>query len=309
MEPFLSIITDIRASKSKYSVASIIRRLNNCERVRDDFSEIFRVSWILVVECLSLFCIYSQQLNAQTCIVIRRTPNAIFIGADSKTVTFTDLRGGIYSVGSKCKIKQEGKTFFAISGNVKFDVDVIAEESSKKGTLLREKSDIFGALVRDGLVKMLEDILTTSPNFYQEWFSGKPAIQVAFCGIESGVPGYSVRDYVVTNRINQPVRISVNRTEIPGARPASDNATSIMGAGIAIKNLHLTEAFWQDKTPVNGIKMLINIERRDNGFLVGGPIDILRLTEEGAEWIQKKSECPDIQPPLKNLTTKPKIPN
>jgi len=32
----------------------------------------------------------------------------------------------------------------------------------------------------------------------------------------------------------------------------------------------------------------------NRGDIVGPPIDILRITKSGAEWIQHKKECPEI---------------
>jgi hypothetical protein len=36
--------------------------------------------------------------------------------------------------------------------------------------------------------------------------------------------------------------------------------------------------------------------REDPDHKSGGPIDILHLSKEGASWVQKKKECPEIQP-------------
>ena len=36
--------------------------------------------------------------------------------------------------------------------------------------------------------------------------------------------------------------------------------------------------------------------REDPDHRSGGPIDILHLNKDGARWVQKKNECPEIQP-------------
>ena len=45
---------------------------------------------------------------------------------------------------------------------------------------------------------------------------------------------------------------------------------------------------------VEGIRSLIELEIAAEPAHTGGPIDILRITKDGAEWIQRKQECPDI---------------
>jgi hypothetical protein len=43
------------------------------------------------------------------------------------------------------------------------------------------------------------------------------------------------------------------------------------------------------------IDILIRVAITNSGNDVGLPIDILRMTMDGATWVQHKKECPEIQ--------------
>lgn len=309
MEPFLSIVTDINVVESKDSEASITKGINNRKRSMVGFAEISWVCWILVVGCLAPLCITVDRINAQTCIVIRRTPSTIYVGADSKTVTYPDPRKGTYYVGSKCKIRQEGKTFFAIAAHLSFDGDAIARESIRRGRTLGEKSMMFETLVKEKLIAMLEETRTDYPLVYKNTFVGKSALQIVFCGFENRIPACLTRDYMAINTMIEPIRLSTETSEIPGNLSPFRSFTTLLGATEKIEPLIGNGEFWKGKTPIDGIRVLIDIETKAEGSIVGGPVDILRITASQAEWIQKKKECPDIQAPLKNLSKKPKTAN
>src|SRR5438045_2462590 len=95
-----------------------------------------RVSLAVTVVIYPLLAV---NVNA-TSIVIRRTPNAITIGADSKFITyrgFTDILGRKQvnkTETTMCKIRQLNDTaFFAIAGQYDFDPFALAVENCKQG--------------------------------------------------------------------------------------------------------------------------------------------------------------------------------
>jgi hypothetical protein len=44
------------------------------------------------------------------------------------------------------------------------------------------------------------------------------------------------------------------------------------------------------------VRRLIEIEIAARGEYVGPPIDIVRISRNGAQWIQRKTECAELQP-------------
>jgi hypothetical protein len=46
---------------------------------------------------------------------------------------------------------------------------------------------------------------------------------------------------------------------------------------------------------VKAVRQLVQLEIDDRPDSVGPPIDVLRITKDGPEWIEHKKECPNIQ--------------
>jgi hypothetical protein len=257
-----------------------------------------RQSFIVSFMIVLLFTYYHFAI-AQTCIVIRRTPSKVVVGADSKLVKIDfaiDNDGKEYQIrkeGIKCKIRQTGNTFYAISGLDLPSIDNFVEESCKSGQSFAEKSERFTNLISKPLASALEKIRLQNPEFYKERFMGKPSLQIVLFGIENSVPSYRVIDLIAKNSLSEPVHLEQQVTSNPGTL-ATQSSTSIMGYAAAIEKLNLTEDFWEGLDTIEGIKKLITIESTEESENVGGAIDIIRLTKSGAKWVQRKTECPDI---------------
>ncbi|MGD0917327.1 MAG: hypothetical protein ABSB22_12815 [Thermodesulfobacteriota bacterium] len=276
--------------------------LYNRQRLQAFFSYIFRQSFMVFVVLL-IMCTGVHCLVAQTCIVIRRTPSEVVVGADSKIVTITfstDSDGKekqIRTAGTKCKIRQAGNTFFAISGVDIPDMDNLADASCKGGRNYIEKAARFKALITEPLSVALEWSRLLNPDFYQKKFMRENAcLQIVFFGIEDGFPAYRVINFLAINPLSEPVHITQREgMSCPGALPATKSVTSVIGHNAAIRALNLTEDFWKGLDTIAGIRKLISIESNAMSEEVGGEIDIIRVTRHGARWVQKKTECPDIQ--------------
>jgi hypothetical protein len=293
------VLSDSFVSRSLSILRNVV--LYNRQRLQAVVSYIFGQSFmafvVLMIMCGSVHCVV-----AQTCIVIRRTPSEVVVGADSKavTITFSTDNDGkerqIRTEGTKCKIRQAGNTFYAISGFNLSDMDNLADGSCRSGKNYMERAARFKALINEPLTAALERVRQENPHFYQERFMGEKAcLQIVFFGIEDGIPAYRVIDFIAINPLSEPVHITQREVSCPGTLPATQPATSIIGHTAAIRAHKLTEDFWKGLDTIAGIKKLISIESNAMGEEVGGKIDIIRVTRRGARWVQKKTECPDIQ--------------
>jgi hypothetical protein len=233
---------------------------------------------ILILVLIALSFGMSIAIVAQTTIVARRTPIDIVVGADSLEcdVTITkDAEGKetmIATPGTKCKIRQVGGTFFAIAGRYDFDADSLAETSCEKGHILAERADIFTENVDAPLKKMLEKYRGT--NYYQTYFGpARSTLEIIFFGIENGTPAYVWRNFF-TEPLSpgRPVELYLGRNE-------------------AIRDFNPTVKFWRPIGSIKGVQRLIKLEIRSAGEEVGPPIDILRVTRSGVEWICQKPKC------------------
>jgi hypothetical protein len=101
----------------------------------------------------------------------------------------------------------------------------------------------------------------------------------------------------------------IGRFACPGDCQASF-VTIFEGQTEAIrKYLQENEYFLYYTDPTTVVRNLVELEVSKDPSFVGPPIDILRLTRGGAEWIQRKSLCTDIQnnstPPEEVKTNNP----
>ncbi|MGO9612847.1 MAG: hypothetical protein ACLPX5_07425, partial [Dissulfurispiraceae bacterium] len=72
--------------------------------------------------------------------------------------------------------------------------------------------------------------------------------------------------------------------------------TIFLGQTEAIRTyLQKHEHFLYSTDSVTAVRNLVELEISKEPSFVGPPIDILRLTKDGAEWLQKKSLCTDVQ--------------
>ncbi len=72
-----------------------------------------------------------------------------------------------------------------------------------------------------------------------------------------------------------------------------------MGKHEAIdRDLPKKPGIWKND-PVEVVRELLQIEVASEPETVGPPIDILRITQRGSEWIQEKEICEDLLQPGK----------
>lgn len=157
-----------------------------------------------------------------------------------------------------------------------------------------------------GKIKKFEEVLEIEYLQFFKMVNGKDItkIQVIVFGVDRGEMTIYQRQFKIRRRSNGSHWVSITRKQCPPRCPTAALYFSI-GKHEHADKIAFGSGFWSESIIPQQISGLIQLEMKANPLEVGGPIDILQLTKDGAEWIQKKDECPNIQPPLKNLTTKP----
>src|SRR5258705_12075504 len=111
--------------------------------------------------------------NSQTCIIVVKTKDKIYVGADSRVTRYnTKLHNNKIStdtiIEKVCKIYHCGKTFFSFGGWVNEDVEACLKNVCLKDTTLSGKAMIF---VKDG-IQVIKDaaikIKLVDPTQYQD---------------------------------------------------------------------------------------------------------------------------------------------
>ena len=95
--------------------------------------------------------------------------------------------------------------------------------------------------------------------------------------------------------------INVTKMDCPGLLCADGMGGNVLGESKAIKEYMANNpaSFNINSGPTFLVRKFLQIEIDDQQDKVprkvGPPIDIIKVTKDGAEWIEHKKECPEIQ--------------
>lgn len=261
-------------------------------------SRLLGITAILLTAPLSL-------ANATT-IVVARTPTEIVIGADSKV---TDTYGK--ELNSRiCKIQQAGNLFFAVEGLLKdkatgFNVPeiVIRSLQLKPDATAAEKVNILTGFLTAELFVELNRVRRNSEEEFHTKLEGQTFLRIVVAGFENNRPLVFVRQFRMAY-IAQGIGVMV----IPDDCLNDCNGavvTRFLGETEAIEGLpEDNPSFWNDGLAA-GVRRLLETEIAARSEYVGPPIDLLQITAQGARWIKKKPECPDLKLAKKRLRPTP----
>lgn len=244
-----------------------------------------------------------------TSIVAVRNNDEIVIGSDSKT-TLTPAGIGVGGQGniSKCKIVQAGNLFFASAGSagtgtvgLRGDVDpeydlkeIIAEELRGNGRISDKVSSLEKVLAAN-LIMIAEEARRDNAAFFLARFARYPVHTFIVGGLDEGELVLMVRTFRLMISPSGSLSFEIGRFTCPGDCQQT-GITILEGQTEAIRKYllqHTLYLYYAD--PVTAVRDLVGLEIAEAPSSVGPPIDILRLTKKGAEWIQRKPLCPDIQ--------------
>ena len=221
----------------------------------------------------------------QSCVVYKKEKDGIFIGADTRMVTYINdekTQQVETSYSSLCKIEQVNNFNFAITGhggNISLDE---ARKACRNEKLLPEVVKYYAVTFGQKLADMLETDRHTKPAFYKKKFlAGRNLGGSLFFHYENGVLiGLAVK-FVLVSQPQDRATISTHTENM--------DSIGIMGSEIGIKRIVFNKDVW-NKGTVNAINNLIGIEKMANPVELGGIVDILFVSNKNQlEWIQRKA--------------------
>ena len=229
-----------------------------------------------------------------TTIVVARTASEIIIGADSKV---TDVFGNELSRRA-CKIRQVGNLFVAIEGlevdrQTGFSAPEIATRAltSKASAPAAEKMSLLMGYLVSALLTELAHLKTHEPQtYFKKIEGGQLFLRLIVAGYERGKPLIFVRSFRALQYNPGQIGVAVIPDDcLEDCR--GEVVTKFLGESEAIDGLpEETGGFWKDGV-AEGVRRLIETEIAARSEYVGPPIDIVRITKSGAQWIQRKKEC------------------
>ena len=232
-----------------------------------------------------------------TSIIAVRVNGQVIVGADSQRRVGRDSQNTIPIKEPVCKIGKGDGFFFATAGLVGgggFDVgSLIAKASEIQGTI-EQKIETVLQTIKEPLTLILDRYRQTDPADYSR-FATAPALQILFFGINEGSSFVVASEFVIPNPSPLvPVHFMIHYGKCPGDACTTGEQVFMSGEHDAIsKFLREKPGYWK-VNPVEAVRELIEVQIADIPDLVGPPIDILYVDKNGARWIQKKDQCPDI---------------
>src|ERR1700754_3333054 len=234
-----------------------------------------------------------MEIGIGTCIVGILTSEQLTFGADS-------LRS--YQNGKQehiCKIVQARKIFFTSSGlsihsESKFSIQSLCRTAIKKGKTIDKSIKILEKIARQPLLRVYKSAFAKDQHYFNSVIKENP-VSVAIFGLEEKK---LILRAVAFKPIEENGRIAIHikRTDFKGEE--GDEASICLGCPSVIDLAWSPTMPDPQVDPVAYIKYAINwaIAHEagigDGKKLIGGPIDILRVSKQGSQWIQKKAECP-----------------
>jgi len=240
------------------------------------------------------FILIVPVVHGQTSIVAALGPHEVVIGADSKRkISEFDPSGRLVDVTSTlaCKIQKADGFYFGCSGPCgEVDVTSIIVRASRRAGTIQRKVEMVVPLVEDALNDMLRD---KSQNALRRYTNKPTVLQLLFVGIQAQTPLIVGVDF--HNRRSPSGEVSVRAGETQICEKTTDACTHLaIGKTNAISNFTRKKGsmdFLARVEPVVGVERLIQMEIDEEGDDVGPPIDILRITGRGAQWIRRKRQC------------------
>lgn len=246
---------------------------------------------VLLSACVLVLTIGSVRA---TTIVVARANNEIVIGADSKV---TDTYGNDLNKRA-CKIRPIGDLFVAIEGleidrQTGFSVPDIAVQAlgSKTATSTPDKiSMLMGYLVSNLLTELAHLKAHEPQTYFKKIEGGQLFLRIVVAGFENGRPLLFVRSFRALQYNPGQIGVVVIPDDcLDDCKGAI--VTRFLGESDAIEGLpEETPDFWKAGLS-DGVRKLVETEIAARSEYVGPPIDIVRISASGAQWVQRKKEC------------------
>ena len=235
----------------------------------------------------ALLLLLSAAPARATAIVVRRERGELVIGADSATGRWVGGRR-IALPPHACKIRQFGGVYFAATGlvydpAVGLDVMASAESAALQGGGVSGVAARFAARVSDPL--RASAISVDGPRGRERML---PTVTAIFAAVEGGLPVFALAV----------LRIDGFTPEGRGRLRAGTFAPPAPAPALLFLGTSEAAAAYEGEHPevwaagsVAGVRELLEVQVGATPATVGPPVDILRLTKDGGEWVQRKEGC------------------
>jgi hypothetical protein len=219
-------------------------------------------------------------------------PGEIVIAADSRRLSPTNTAQTVV-----CKIRDLNTLFAAVSGintyaPTNFDVSQLLPTQMPNVDIGINFDSLCDSILPP-LRLALEHLRNNNPDLFQRYALQKKPMGIMCARVQNSVPTLITLNVDVQVPENGPLETIPRRNEWPVLGLCDDPFCSFVGTdeGVAAYLvLAESEELYQGDL-VERARGFVQMEIDKQTPEIGGPIDILRLTVDGASWIQRKDGC------------------
>jgi hypothetical protein len=233
-----------------------------------------------------------------TSIVAIRSHDTVAIAADSLLTIHN--RNGDDTVLPACKIFRSGKIFYTFTGFFRdpargFDVVSIVEKNLPEDGLFGAATEKAATAVVAGMRGEIQKIRSEDPPLYKKHFEAAtgPLLQLLFATSEAGVPVMTVYDIRKSALFPSDGELRYERLSCPGDCGAQGQVAYFLTDTRPIEKYLKKEKLVirsPEETAAFLVRLVIDAHTPDTA----PPVDVLRIDGNGAAWVVRKKECPDL---------------
>lgn len=242
-----------------------------------------------------------------TSIVAIKSGDDIFIGVDSKMLIEKDV------AVSHCKISRMNDVYLVFAGIPSlpastFNAYAIAEKSFAGSGSIAARLAAFDMAVQGELQAAFENLRITDDKLFSRWYTddvqNRIAMQVLVAGAEKKGTVLAMIEYRIVSQKKEPVKLQSIKQDIVPKAGSNQPKILFLGMHDAISDLLKKKDFFSDFDEARNINEWIQAQIAAEPALVGGPVDIIKISPKKTQWIQRKDQCPEIEAPSTMKTPK-----
>lgn len=221
-----------------------------------------------------------------TSIVILITPDYILLGTDSRR-TITDYDTNKSTHLSTCKIRNFGEYCYVMAGLIASENPNYSADSIVLKTLASNKNyevaiNTIKVAITAALKAELKNRRKTHPTSFAEIIASKePILELAILRMKDGKPFVEITGFQISNKKTLAIKTYMSSAS-PNAS-LKENKMYMLGQYSGME-AYLKET--QTSDPVSLIDQMISIQSQTTPSTVAKPINIIKYSTSGVEWLQ-----------------------
>jgi hypothetical protein len=154
---------------------------------------------------------------------------------------------------------------------------------------LEERATVLERLIEGRLLGTLRRTRRALPELFVQQLEGGFVLNVTLATVRDDVAQLEMRDFYAETAPDGTLRLQVARVSCPRDCPRS---TEVFGVGETQAMMQYLGSLPRLPSQLPELaEELVRIEIADRPALVGPPVDIVRASTSGIDWVRRKSSC------------------